>query len=61
MSRFTADLRRRYPNHVGTDLLWVPLSAGGLHLKTQFLYGDLTEYVALFTGIGDSTGRSGKL
>lgn len=59
ISRFTGELRRRYPNHIGNDLLWVPLSASGLHLKVQFLYADLTEYVAVFSAIGDSSGRSG--
>lgn len=28
-------------------------------MKAQFLYGDLTEYMAIFTAVGDTQGRSG--
>jgi hypothetical protein len=60
VSRFTSELRRRYPKEVSTTSFWVPLSAGGLQLKAQFLYGDMTEYVALFSTAGfDTVGRSG--
>jgi len=60
VSKFTSELHRRYPKDISTSSFWVPLSAGGLHLKAQFLYGDLTEYVALFSAAGfDTTGRSG--
>jgi hypothetical protein len=59
ISRFSSELRRRYPNKITSEGLWVPLSAGGLNLKVQFLYGDLTEYVGMFVAIGDTSGRSG--
>ncbi|CAD5211969.1 unnamed protein product [Bursaphelenchus okinawaensis] len=59
VSKFTSELRRKYSQDIDASLKWVPFSAGGLHLKAQFLYGDLTEYIAVFTAIGDSTGRSG--
>jgi hypothetical protein len=58
ISRFTAEMRRHY-SQIPSNALSVPLSAGGLNLKAQFLYGDLTEYVAIFTAVGDTSGRSG--
>lgn len=51
-------MRRRY-SQIPLDALSVPISAGGMNLKAQFLYGDLTEYLAIFTAIGDTSGRSG--
>ncbi|CAD5216489.1 unnamed protein product [Bursaphelenchus xylophilus] len=59
VSKFVAELRRKYSHDIDASPKWIPFSAGGLHLKAQFLYGDLTEYIAVFTAIGDSTGRSG--
>lgn len=60
VSRFTGELRRRYSKLIPSDTFWVPISAGGLQLRAQFLYGDLTEYVALFSAAGyETTGRSG--
>jgi len=58
ISSVTSGLRRRYTT-IPAVLDWVPLSAGGLHLKAQFLYGDLTEYIAIFTSAGPTSGRSG--
>ncbi|KAI6180693.1 Sigma 1-type opioid receptor [Aphelenchoides besseyi] len=58
-SRFASEIRRRYPQHIPSELHWVPISAGGMHLKVQFLYGDLTEYVALWSSVGQTSGRSG--
>jgi len=60
VSRFTSELRRRYPEEIPDMTFWVPLSAGGLHLKAQFFFGGMTEYIALFSTAGfDTVGRSG--
>jgi hypothetical protein len=58
-AKLTSALRSKYGARVPTDLYWVPISAGGLHLKAQFLFADLTEYVALFATGGRTSGRTG--
>ncbi|KAI1728277.1 ERG2 and sigma1 receptor like protein domain-containing protein [Ditylenchus destructor] len=59
ISKLTSDLRRVYKEKVPYDLYWIPLSAGGLQLRAQFLYADWTEYIAILAAGGNTVGRSG--
>lgn len=55
-----AGFRNLYKQRIPYDLYWVPLSAGGLHLRAQFVYADVTEYVAILAAGGNTIGRGGK-
>jgi len=59
ISKVTAGLRRLYPQKISSDTQWIPVSGGGLHLRTQLLLSDFTEYIAIFSAPVDTSGRSG--
>uniref|UniRef100_A0A915EJI3 Sigma non-opioid intracellular receptor 1 n=1 Tax=Ditylenchus dipsaci TaxID=166011 RepID=A0A915EJI3_9BILA len=42
ISKLTSDLRKSYKHKIPYDLHWVPLSAGGLQLRAQFLFAEVT-------------------
>ena len=59
ISNLTLGLRNKYMHLMPRHPEWIPISAGGLHLRAQLLYADLTEYIAVFAAGGRTIGRSG--
>lgn len=59
ISRFTSEMRRLYKNRIPPDAQWVPLSIGGLQLRSEFLFASPFEYVAILAAPVDTVGRTG--
>jgi len=59
VSKIISDLRGKYKERIPYDLQWVPLSGGGLQLRAQLLFADLTEYIAIIAAGSNTVGRSG--
>jgi len=59
IQRLITDLRRAYGAHIITDPQWLPISAGGMRLRVQFLHASITEYLAIFHAPFKINGGSG--
>ena len=51
-NKFASEMRRLYKNRIPPDAQWVPLSIGGLQLRSEFLFASPFEYVAILAAPG---------
>src|ERR1700677_3929559 len=59
VTKLVSGLRSIYKDHIPYNLVWEPLSGGGLQLRAQLLFAHFTVYIASLAAGSNTVGRSG--